>query len=267
MVSVLRTSSEEGRPLTRIDLRAAASLIARIVLQPLEESSRIYFAQSVPSAATGVNTDLTPFRILGNLIRLSITFLLLTLAFIPPVAPIVVPYLLPRQYISTSAPQTLVAYLTIYLPVMSMNGILEAFFSATTDVKGLAGQSGVMVACTGAFAGSLIALDRLRSYASQAAAGWLNPESSLVYANSVQMMCRIAYAGRHAGAVRRKVTSMAGGFERYRPLPKVRSMVTIAAAAGLVRLVLRTFGHARTAQQLLVIGVTVILGLGCLLVL
>jgi hypothetical protein len=134
-----------------------------------------------------------------NLLHLSIALPMITVAFIPAVSPIIRTVLLPRRYQDTSAAQTLVTYLMFYLPAMSLNGILEAFFAATTDATKIAQQSGVMAGCSLVFSSTLLALKSVRrSYTPSVLSRWLNPECCLVYANTLQMLCRIAFAGRYA---------------------------------------------------------------------
>lgn len=216
--------------LIEFSLLAIASLITRIVLQPLEESARLYFSRAVNRA----KPNLQPFYILSNMARLSVLFLLGTLVFVPPVGSIFVPLILPPQYQSTSAPQTLVAYTMIYLPVMSLNGILEGFFAATTDAKGVASQSGVLAGCSLAFGATLLLfryvhlkLDHVPFIKT-----WTSTETSLVYANTVQMFCRIFFSGRHALKLGRETSQRLSTKMSWSIMPGTLSLG--AALLGLV---------------------------------
>lgn len=191
-------------------------MIARIVFQPLEEAARLYFSRTVrPQRIASTAEDRAPFQVLANLLHLSIALPMITVAFVPAVSPVIRTVLLPERYQNTSAAQTLVTYLMFYLPTMSLNGILEAFFAATTDATKIAQQSGVMAGCSLVFGSTLLALKHVRrSYSRTAFSVWLNPECSLVYANTLQMLCRIVFAGRHAVSLTAKNTAEHSGFRR-----------------------------------------------------
>lgn len=231
-----------------------ASLVARIVFQPVEESSRLYFAREIDvdsSHAASSSINSSPFLIIFSMVRVALYLLLLCLSFVPPLAGIVFPYLLPRSYRHTSAFQTLTAYLTLYLPILGMNGILEAFFAATSGVKGLGRQSGVMVASSGAFAGTLMLLSSVRhrlatpvtvSPTSLRDSAWLrtwtNPEVSLVYANAISMLVRIVFAFRHA--LNLTDTLLGVKLRRgIRKIPSMRNVGILTAAAASVRWIVR----------------------------
>lgn len=212
--------------------------------------------------------------------RVSVYLLLLCLSFVPPLAPIVLPYLLPRAYRQTSAFQTLTAYLTLYLPILGMNGILEAFFAATSGVKGLGEQSGAMVVSSGAFAGTLMVLAKGRQRLANTATivlplavdstwlrTWTNPEVSLVYANAISMLVRIVFAFRHALAL----TDARLGVHRRRRIrmvPVLRNVVVLGAMASLVRVLAGYASRTGRLQSLLgqaaVLGASAVIALLCL---
>jgi oligosaccharide translocation protein RFT1 len=220
------------------------------------------------------------------MVRISAYLLLLCLSFVPPLAPIVFPYLLPRSYRHTSAFQTLTAYLTLYLPILSMNGILEAFFAATSGVKGLGTQSGVMVASSGAFAGTLMLLSSIRHWLPTTTSTyphselgllrlfrpawlrtWTNPEVSLVYANGISMLVRIVFAFRHAINL---TDSLLG--ERIRrqimKRPATRAVAVIIPFAILLRSVINYTEHYginnTLSVQARVVALGGMLGVACL---
>ncbi|KAJ9117601.1 hypothetical protein QFC22_004451 [Naganishia vaughanmartiniae] len=248
-----------------------ASLVARIVFQPVEESARLYFAREInvnPTHRTSAVNRSSPFLIAFSMVRISAYLLLLCLSFIPPLAPIVFPYLLPQSYRHTSALQTLTAYLTLYLPILSMNGILEAFFAATSGIKGLGTQSGVMVASSGAFAGTLMCLSSIRnklptitSTTAHSGLGvlgflrpawlrtWTNPEVSLVYANAISMLVRIVFAFRHTI----KLTDNLLGEKIQRQItktPATRAVVVVGSFAMILRSVVNYTEHAGITSSL-----------------
>ncbi|KAI5452872.1 Oligosaccharide translocation protein rft1 [Naganishia albida] len=261
-----------------------ASLVARIVFQPVEESARLYFAREIEvdpgHAAARSSVNASPFLFIFSMVRVALYLLLLCLSFVPPLAGIVFPYLLPRSYRHTSAFQTLTAYVTLYLPILGMNGILEAFFAATSGVKGLGRQSGVMVVSSGAFAGTLMLLSRFRhrlgtsndviptSLVNPAwLHTWTNPEVSLVYANVVSMLVRIVFAFRHAASLTDTQLDVQVR-RRIRKVPALRNVAVVVVSAVLVRWLVRYAERRGLVQSLLgqagVVGGSGVLALVCL---
>ncbi|ORY33781.1 Rft protein-domain-containing protein [Naematelia encephala] len=163
------------------------SLIARIVFQPLEETLLLHFSSSLSSPSTP--------QLLAFTIRLSAHLLVILPAFVPPLLPAILPVLLPRAYFATSAPQTLETYLKIYIPLMSLNGILEAFHTASATPDQVKTQAKWMMAGSTAFASSLWLFTSTSS--TRHALGWTT-EQYLVLSSCVGMAVRIVYAYRHA---------------------------------------------------------------------
>ena len=150
-------------------------LIARMVFQPIEESSRTLFAKlcaSPPNAdstnsesdkadtasspksrsevSARTNPNLDQARSTMNLIihfYILISLPLITLA--PGLIPPLFPLLFGARWSATSAPRVLAAYV-YYIPFLAINGIVEAFVAAVANAADLAAQS---VAMGGAFAG------------------------------------------------------------------------------------------------------------------
>lgn len=146
------------------------SLVARIIFQPFEEIARVYFSKTLAVCTTEDETEdgalplqkrskssfkendtrqpspLSPTQqtalnhasaTLRTLLLLEIHLLLILLVFLPPYLPVLLAHFLPEKYLVTSAPSILQAY-AYYLPMMSLNGLLEAFaFSVMSplDVK------------------------------------------------------------------------------------------------------------------------------------
>ncbi|WVR05129.1 hypothetical protein IAU60_002141 [Kwoniella sp. DSM 27419] len=171
------------------------SLVARIVFQPLEESLLLHYSSSLSSSATLPLYTLT--------IRLSLYFTMIVRTFVPPLFPALSPLLLPRQYHSTTAPDILRLYLTTYIPLLSLNGLSEAFVTASADPSEIKNQARWMIASSAVFASSLVALVNLptmylHSHGKGATKLNYSREESLVLASCAAMLVRIAYALRHA---------------------------------------------------------------------
>ncbi|KAI0064107.1 Rft-1-domain-containing protein [Artomyces pyxidatus] len=171
------------------------SLVARIIFQPIEETSRLYFSKTLlgnPSTSERSDThakttdnpppgreSLTaPARILMTLLLLFTHLFLLLTTFAPPYLPLATKLLLPPRYLSTSAPTILRAYI-YYLPFMAYNGVLEAFFASACTPADLSAQARMMGGASLAFVGAAFAL---------------RSDAGLVYANIVNLGLRAGYA-------------------------------------------------------------------------
>ena len=121
-------------------MNCLGSLIVRVVFHPIEETLRLYFSRTL-----GINFKTQPsvqhtVDILHALLAIQMTFSMILLVFGSAYLPILLPLLLPRQYFSTSAPSVLSAWVW-YIPVLAVNGGLEAFHSSVATPKDLNAQS------------------------------------------------------------------------------------------------------------------------------
>jgi oligosaccharide translocation protein RFT1 len=123
------------------------SLLARIVFQPVEEASRIYFSKAISGtsskSATGVPNDgnlRQAATALISLLSVQSSLSVVLLVFGTAYMPIALYILLPQQYLSTSAPKVLSAWVW-YIPVLAFNGVLEAFLSSVATPRDLNNQS------------------------------------------------------------------------------------------------------------------------------
>ncbi|KAJ7273072.1 Rft protein-domain-containing protein [Mycena rebaudengoi] len=157
------------------------SLIARILFQPIEETSRISFSKMLAPPASKEALR-TAAHALIKLLSIQTSLSLILLVFGNAYLPIVLPILLPRQYLSTSAPRVLSAWVW-YIPVLALNGGLEAFISSVSSPRDLNRQSWWMAAFSVIYMGTAIQLYR-----------WHFGDTSLVYANIINLSARIAYA-------------------------------------------------------------------------
>ncbi|KAI1360678.1 Rft-1-domain-containing protein [Xylaria arbuscula] len=171
------------------------SLLARLVFQPIEESSRNYFSKLLSSSisATEQKTrDTTPARTQVHKARTDLQallkfYVLLSVAVVsigPYAAPLLVQIIAGPRWSGSGAGAVLSIY-CMYIPLLAVNGVSEAFVSSVATKSEVHRQSLWMGAfsCTFAIAGfvSLRVLDL-------GAAG-------LVYANAINMICRILWSG------------------------------------------------------------------------
>ncbi|ESK86237.1 oligosaccharide translocation protein rft1 [Moniliophthora roreri MCA 2997] len=151
------------------------SLIARVVFQPIEETLRLYFSRSLPSKRHEAS------RTLIALLNIQISCGLLILAFGSQYISLVLQVFLPPMYLSTSAPRILSAWVW-YIPVLAINGGLEAFLSSAADKHQLNKQSRWMIMFSIVYISSAITLYK-QGFG----------DVSLVYANIINLSARITY--------------------------------------------------------------------------
>lgn len=175
------------------------SLVARILFQPLEESSRLYYSRKL---GTTVTTDLTPdsqkrsnpsasseacrrsFGLLEKLLKLQIYLSLIFLCFCPfYTTPLLYHLLRGSSWMKTSAPALLRDYLFL-LPLLGLNGILEAFVQAVADPKQLGRMSTALLIWSTIYCATVYV----------AVTGFNMREEALILANGVSMSCRILYS-------------------------------------------------------------------------
>lgn len=173
--------------------------MARIVFQPIEETSRLYFSKSLSSSSPkeertkgedndGDDPRQTAAKILSSLLLLFTHLLLLLVTFGPPYLSIATALLLPPRFQSTSAPSILRSYV-FYIPMMAFNGVLEAFFASTSSPLELKHQSRWMIVFSIIFVLAAYLFNQL---------GF--GDSGLVYANVLNLFLRVVYCWAFARA-------------------------------------------------------------------
>lgn len=165
------------------------SLVARLVFQPVEESSRNYFSKllsSSSSSARGVPDRTAVAKARSDLQALLKFYVLLSIVVVtlgPYGAPLLVQIVAGTRWSASGAGAVLARY-CLYIPLLALNGVAEAFVSSVATESEVHRQSLWMGAFSLAFgvAGfvSLRVLDL-------GAAG-------LVYANGINMLCRIVWS-------------------------------------------------------------------------
>ncbi|KAL0574209.1 Oligosaccharide translocation protein rft1 [Marasmius crinis-equi] len=164
------------------------SLIARIIFQPIEETLRLYFSKTLSDVTSGkANTEQKrsalsdASRALIGLLHIQVSASLFVLCFGTQYLALVLQVFLPAQYLKTSAPRILSAWIW-YIPVLAINGGLEAFLASAAGKKDVNRQSGWMIVFSFIYIGSAVGLYR-QNYG----------DVSLVYANIINLSARIAY--------------------------------------------------------------------------
>ncbi|KAJ1531185.1 Oligosaccharide translocation protein rft1, partial [Nowakowskiella sp. JEL0078] len=157
------------------------SLIVRIIFQPIEESTRIFFSKAfseIPTQATLKDTQ----KLLSYLIRFQIILAKVLLSFTPFYSTSLIKILYSNDWALTTAPRLLPLY-SLSLPVMGINGITEGFVQSVSTPEIVRLQTMVLGV------GWILFITVFVS-------GWALGMSifAVVFANIVNMGVRIAFA-------------------------------------------------------------------------
>lgn len=129
-------------------------LVARIIFQPLEESSRILFATLLSPDDSGKQNRVHVGTAKAHLLDISRAYQLLSMVVFP-VGPVMVPQLLPilggRQWTSTKVADLLSLY-CFYIPFLAFNGITEAFVASAANSREIQKQTAWMGAFSACYA-------------------------------------------------------------------------------------------------------------------
>jgi oligosaccharide translocation protein RFT1 len=226
-------------------------LLARLVFQPVEESSRNLFGRLLaPESSTEGTTDNTPTPSTTNLnqakvtttspkatnIHTALTHLSTTLHFyllfsrplvalIPPILPTLIPFALSSQW-RTPSTITLLQIYCYYIPLMALNGVLDAFVTSVATPSQLRAQSLWMAVFTGVY--GLAAWVMMKMW------GW--GSVGLVGANIVNTAARIVWS---ATFIRRWVGVREGEMGEKGMWKEIVKAVVANAGCVLVSLLLR----------------------------
>lgn len=176
-------------------------LLARIILQPIEESSRSLFGR-LPTSQTASKSKDNPAlgqakTHLTTLLRLYLLFSIFATCLGPPLAPILLHLVAGSRWTHTEAPGVLATY-CYYIPLLAINGILEAFVSVVATDTQITRQTVWKVAFFGAFTGTGFLVLRVFEMGAK----------GLVLANAVTMGLRIWWSW---GFVQGYLTSVTDG--------------------------------------------------------
>jgi oligosaccharide translocation protein RFT1 len=205
-------------------------LVARLVLQPIEESSRNYFGKLLSSVDGSPSKDLImkARKNLHTLLRSYILLSVCVLAIGPKVAPLLLKIVAGSAWIHSGAGHVLATY-CFYIPLLAINGLTEAFVSSVATKSEVNRQSLWMLAFSAGFAGAAYVFLRVLDLGAE----------GLVWANTLNMVFRIAwstafiasYMKRHGtqlqlGAILPKPMTIAVGVGAYAVLTQVESTFT-----------------------------------------
>lgn len=227
-------------------------LVARLVFQPVEESSRNYYSrllssdsEPVPSGATekqvsdkdeGANSQGTskPSKTalaqasdnLTSLLRFYTFVSVPLLALGPTAAPLVLSLIAGRQWTASGAGEALAAYV-YYIPLLAINGLAEGFVASVATEAQVHLQSAWMTAFSVLFGVS--------GYVFLSVLDW--GAVGLVWANGINMAGRIVWA---VWFIRRYFAQRGARWEVTALLPNSLAVLAAAVASQVVRRVVNS---------------------------
>ncbi|KAL6872225.1 Rft-1 domain-containing protein [Trichoderma longibrachiatum] len=171
------------------------SLLARLLFQPVEESSRSYFSRLLsspslsssngsPSSSQPSSSVKEAKRNLHTILRLYILLSAIIISIGPIAAPPLLSIVAGRRWTGSGAGQVLGTY-CFYIPFMGLNGITESFVASVATEAQVHRQSFWMGIFSAVFAASAFVFMSVLQLGAH----------GLVYANSINMLCRIIWSG------------------------------------------------------------------------
>lgn len=183
------------------------SLVARIVFQPIEETSRLYFSKTLGTTTTATEKktkEQHAFATLTALVLFQSYIGLLLISFGPWFVKLALLLVLgPNSaYLEQSGKGTSVVVVDILraycalLPLLALNGVLEAFVQSVANEKELGKMSKMMVVWCAVFGGSVWLMSLLD----------IGSEVGMVLCTSINMACRIGYCWKFVLSYQRSKT-------------------------------------------------------------
>jgi len=202
-------------------------LIARLILQPIEESSRNYFGKFL----SGTPSKDLILKARTNLQTLLQSYILLSVCVVavgPTIAPLLLKIVASSSWSSSGAGHVLSVY-CYYIPLLAINGLTEAFVSSVATKSEVNRQTMWMLAFSAGFGGAAYVFLRVLDLGAE----------GLVWANTLNMVFRIiwstnfisGYLKRNGtelgvGELMPKATTMAAGVLTYAVLTQTEKTFT-----------------------------------------
>ena len=250
------------------------ALLARMVFQPVEESSRGILAglltQHVDNAPTAAAEEpaekpvtrstqaepgqpdaelLSARKYLVTVLRLYGILSVGLVTLLPAFAPILLTVVAGARWSHTEAPQVLGLY-AYYLPLLAFNGILEAFVAATASPSQLRRQNMAMVGFTAGFVGAAFLILRVGDGGAKGVVG----------ANAVNMAMRILWSYSYVS----RWFAVRGCGVRVGDWAPRAAVLAAGVAVGAVLHWMRLYGGSDLASLARIVGVGGAYGLALL---
>jgi oligosaccharide translocation protein RFT1 len=250
LVSVLSTTTAQG-------VYALANnyggLVARLVLQPVEESSRSYFSRLLSDVSSGQKTNSSTRTAvrkartdLQALLKVYTMLSLVILTFGPTTAPLLLSIVAGPRWATSGAGSCLSAY-AYYIPLLAINGVVEAFVASVASDAEVHKQSAWMTVFSVVFATAGYVFLRVMD---MGAVG-------LVLANVVNMLCRIVWC---IFFITKFFRARGVDFELLDILPGPRAVISAVVTSQFVSRMAdvpvgEVLGTQQTLMQLVKVGV------------
>ncbi|KAH7356562.1 Rft protein-domain-containing protein [Rhexocercosporidium sp. MPI-PUGE-AT-0058] len=160
-------------------------LVARLVLQPIEEISRNTFGK-VLSSVDGIPARERVLEVRKTLLMLLRSYILFSVCVVavgPTVAPLLLKIVAGSRWTSSGAGNVLATY-CYYIPLLAINGLTEAFVSSVATKSEIHKQTLWMFAFSAGFAGAAVVFLRVLQLGAE----------GLVWANALNMLFRIVWS-------------------------------------------------------------------------
>lgn len=166
------------------------SLITRILFQPIEETTRLFLTKVFSSTTSSFTSQknfskqkLTlSFQVISSIIKGYLYLSILILIFGPINSSYLLKFLIGSKWSSTTVLETIRTY-CCYLPLLSMNGILEAFFQSVASGDEIVKQSYMMMALSAVFMTNCYVFIKIYNLSLE----------GLILSNGISMILRITY--------------------------------------------------------------------------
>ena len=204
-------------------------LVARMLFQPIEESSRNAFGHLLSPDASG-KPSAHGVRSAGVYLHTTLRFYallsILAATLGPTIAPLLLRVVAGSRWSSTGAGEVLATYCYL-IPLLALNGITEAFISSVASSTELQTQSAWMLAFSVGFASA--------GYLFLRVLGW--GAVGLVWANVMNMLFRILWS---LSFIKSYLRRNGGSLKISETLPTVGTQAAGLAAAALLARLRRT---------------------------
>ncbi|RKF64038.1 Oligosaccharide translocation protein RFT1 [Erysiphe neolycopersici] len=159
-------------------------LVARLILQPIEEISRNYFGKLL--STTNKNSQQVILKVQKSLLQSLYTYLIFSIFVVslgPTAAPLILKIIAGHSWSKTGAGKVLALY-CYYIPLLAINGIVEAFVSSVATESEVHQQTAWMLLFSIIFSGAAFIFLKVYQLGAQ----------GIVVANSINMIFRIIWA-------------------------------------------------------------------------
>ncbi|KAK1762624.1 oligosaccharide translocation protein RFT1, variant [Phialemonium atrogriseum] len=260
LVSVLSTPTAQG-------VYALANnyggLVARLVLQPIEESSRTYFSRVLASTADNTSDETRVVVVvaaaperkavvraradLQSLLRVYLLLSLVVTALGPAAAPRLLSLVAGSHWVGSGAGSCLSTYVW-YIPLLAVNGVSEAFVASVATEAEVHRQSAWMTAFSLVFAGAGFVSLRVLDLGAV----------GLVWANGINMTCRIVWC---AAFIARYFGRLGEPFDIQGILPGPWGVLASVVTSQVIRTVVGAVGQEPVGPKETLVSLVKIAGI------